>query len=1181
VPIRRTAVSLAITAAILALILFFFSLERGERIIRGAAEKRASALLDGRVVIGRLETNLFSRLRLEHVAVYGLTDSRPVIELEHCTLAYDLSGILRRSIVLSSVDVDGLVVAVKRDSSGAYNFPRLRAGDGGASRPSFGIVLGRILVTHSRIDFKDDTGSRYLSADLELDVSAEDGASYRYRASIDSCVGMHNGVGFGINDVSAEGSFGIPFDDSSLEASVVFSNLDIAGRVMSEGKVELSYTASGVTLRSAGMRVAGGSLSASGSLAADSLRSYALSLELDGIDLQALWRLFRDGASPYEGVLAGGIEGAGLLGDRSSWNIGGEMSVSNCRYGGRSLDEFSGRFDMREGRLYVHVQQDYFDVSAEAALQKEELDGRFTARIADLGPVAALVGRSGVSGALRADGFLSGTLHEPAVRADIALSGVEYLGFPVDTADGAVSIAGRSVTLSRLNFSGRLDDFGSLEPPLMIPELEGGLVYRGSAGGSLERIDADISIELVKPSYRGFGFDAGRIEAVADWPRIELRTVELLRDTLLIRGRGIANLAEKSGAYELAFRNAAGIDSLAGVLSLEGTLLKADSMELFLGGGRLYLSAYLQLAGDEQGGLSFDKGGAFVGRARGDSLALHPLEPFLPEGTSFGGSLSFDLGWSGTLERIRPKGRISLEHGSAKVQPRDISLENISLEASIEDSVLAVDELAGSLQGRPFSAFGKFELGEESLMEADFELKVEPMALVRTSGSFSPDSLGLTAVIDSLDLALLRPYVSGIEEMSGNLSAEIRADGPPSGPRLNGLLTVRRLVLQPGFMAEPFREGIVLITFDNENIVVDSLLLRKDAGSLFVSGSVTHDRGSLRSLQFSARADRLNFEKERSYLVSVESARLDYRTQGEQFLLDGDVVLGETRVSADFKPQSILPFVRSVERPVQEPAEFLERTRIDVRVRESDDVWVDNNIARIRLRADIGIIGSAARPNVTGRVSVAKGYVLFIDRKFEIEEGTVDFVDPNRLNPIIAFRAGTKVTSYRAMEATPYAVTISITGPLDEATVELYSEPALDRANIISLLTLGVTREQLTGGEEGGDVSKSGVIIDRAKALSSDRVGGFISRNVEDLLSLDQVTIEGNLFDFGSSWGPQLLASKKISERTTVTYRTNVGHLNDRSIMLDYRLTKRFSLSGETDQYGRSGIDLKFTIRLK
>jgi autotransporter translocation and assembly factor TamB len=1181
VPIRRTAISLAVVVAALALLLVFFSLEPGERIIKGAAEAKLSALLDCRIVIGRLETNLFSRLHLEDIAVYREADRSPSIEMERCTLEYGLSRLHRRSLILSSVDVEGLVVTITRDSSGAYDFPALQGGGDGADRPPISIELGEVLVSRSRIDYRDDAGNECGLADLDVSLSPVDGTTYRYRISIDSCIGTYEEVGFETRDVSAGGSFGIPFADSRLEASMKISSLDAVGLRARDVTVELSYTTAGIVLKNAAMRVENGSLSASGSIAADSLRSYTLSLELEGIDIPTVWRLLKSGPSPYEGVLAGRFGGAGRLGDRMAWNIGGEISVSNCRYKGRSLDEFSGRFDMKGGRLSIDVHQDYFDIAGEAALQKETLDGRFSAHVADLGPVAALVGQDRVRGALHVEGVLSGTLGEPGVRADIEASGVEYLGFPVDTIAGAVSIAGRSIALSGITFSGRLDDLGSLEPPLLIPELKGGLLYRGFANGAVEQIKAGAHIELVRASYRGVEIDSLRVDVFADWPRVEIQSMELRRDTLLVRGRGEIHLVERAGRYELAFFNAPGVDSLTGMLSLDGTLLKADSVELLLGADRLHLSSSLRLAGDDPGKLSFDREGAFDGAASVRALDLRLLEPFLPEGAEVGGSLSLDMSWSGTLGRIRPTGRISLEHGSAGMLPRDLSLENVSLEASIEDSVLVIDELTGSLQGRPFSALGKFELGAESVVGVEFALKIEPEVMVRTTGSFSPDSLGLAATIDRFDLALLRPYLSGIEEISGYLSAEIRADGPPSGPRLNGLLTARRLMLQPGFMAEPFDGGVVRVVFDMENIAVDSLLLGKGSGSLFVSGSVSHDRGSLRSVELTANADRLSFEKERSYLVSVDSARLSYKTQREQFLLDGDVFLGETRVLADFKPQSILPFVRSVERPVQEPAEFLERTRVDVRVRESDDLWIDNNVARIRLRADIGIIGSAARPNVTGRVSVVKGYVLFIDRKFKIEEGTVDFVDPNRLNPIIALSAGTRVTSYRAMEATPYNVTLSITGPLDEATVELYSEPALDRANIISLLTLGVTREQLTGGEEGGDVSKSGVIMDRAKALSSDRVGGFISRNVEDLLSLDQVTIEGNLFDFGSSWGPQLLASKKISDRTTMTYRTNVGHLNDRSIMLDYRLTKRFSLSGETDQYGRSGIDLKFTIRLR
>jgi hypothetical protein len=148
--------------------------------------------------------------------------------------------------------------------------------------------------------------------------------------------------------------------------------------------------------------------------------------------------------------------------------------------------------------------------------------------------------------------------------------------------------------------------------------------------------------------------------------------------------------------------------------------------------------------------------------------------------------------------------------------------------------------------------------------------------------------------------------------------------------------------------------------------------------------------------------------------------------------------------------------------------------------------------------------------------------------------------------------------------------------------VELLSDPPEDKANILSLLTVGTTREHLVGKDaEGKDASTSGILWERAQSLSSQRIAGYTSRKVGGFLGLEQFTIEGNLFRFDNSWGPQLLASKKISPRMEITYTTTVGHSNENSFRLDYLLSKHFSLEGQTDQQGRSGMNLKYRLRLK
>ena len=194
----------------------------------------------------------------------------------------------------------------------------------------------------------------------------------------------------------------------------------------------------------------------------------------------------------------------------------------------------------------------------------------------------------------------------------------------------------------------------------------------------------------------------------------------------------------------------------------------------------------------------------------------------------------------------------------------------------------------------------------------------------------------------------------------------------------------------------------------------------------------------------------------------------------------------------------------------------------------------------------------------------------------------MEFIDPNRLNPLINLTASTSLKSYKSLSGIPYAITLNVAGPLDEAVFSLMSEPQLDKPDIMALLTIGATRNQLTGQKtEEGNVSLSEILKERAAALSSQKISGYVTERAGSILGLEEISIEGNLFNVGKSSGPQLVASEKINDRMGITYTTAVGHMNDQRIRLDYRLNKYFSLVGETDQRGRSALDVKYKLRFK
>ena len=171
---------------------------------------------------------------------------------------------------------------------------------------------------------------------------------------------------------------------------------------------------------------------------------------------------------------------------------------------------------------------------------------------------------------------------------------------------------------------------------------------------------------------------------------------------------------------------------------------------------------------------------------------------------------------------------------------------------------------------------------------------------------------------------------------------------------------------------------------------------------------------------------------------------------------------------------------------------------------------------------------------------------------------------------------------YRRTTGESYTISIKADGLLDQLQYGLFSDPPLDKQDIVALLTIGATRTELTSTNEDGD--KSGltqVLKDRATMLTSQRVSGYISRRAGSFFGFDEFNIQGNLFNFNDTWGPQLVASKKLTGKIKLTYSTTVGHLNDQTVRLGYSLTPRWSLQGETDNQGRAGFDIKYGITFK
>jgi len=129
---------------------------------------------------------------------------------------------------------------------------------------------------------------------------------------------------------------------------------------------------------------------------------------------------------------------------------------------------------------------------------------------------------------------------------------------------------------------------------------------------------------------------------------------------------------------------------------------------------------------------------------------------------------------------------------------------------------------------------------------------------------------------------------------------------------------------------------------------------------------------------------------------------------------------------------------------------------------------------------------------------------------------------------------------------------------------------------------MGATLKELVQSNPDLDNTKiTRVIQDRLTDYSSQKISAFASDKLGSMMNLESVSIEGDLFKFGPAWGPQMVASKKIGEKVTLTYSTTVGQATEQNVKLEYEISGGVAVEGQTDQKGRSGIDLKYGLKFK
>jgi autotransporter translocation and assembly factor TamB len=230
---------------------------------------------------------------------------------------------------------------------------------------------------------------------------------------------------------------------------------------------------------------------------------------------------------------------------------------------------------------------------------------------------------------------------------------------------------------------------------------------------------------------------------------------------------------------------------------------------------------------------------------------------------------------------------------------------------------------------------------------------------------------------------------------------------------------------------------------------------------------------------------------------------------------------------------------------------------------------------------DFRVGGTFERPTFVGSLDLTGGEYLFLGNRLYVRQGSVEFRNPDKFEPIFDLAAETRVRANTQI----YNINLQVAGTLDHITYQLSSDPPLPESDIISLLFGGVpkldTAEQRALGspqESQQRAMQSAMATLLASPLSS-RVGQV----VEKYTNIDTVQItpllSGDVAFQQLNTSARVTLGQRITQRVFLTYSRTVGisAAQDEIILLEYEQNDRVSwiLSRNEDR----SFALDFRIR--
>ncbi len=284
----------------------------------------------------------------------------------------------------------------------------------------------------------------------------------------------------------------------------------------------------------------------------------------------------------------------------------------------------------------------------------------------------------------------------------------------------------------------------------------------------------------------------------------------------------------------------------------------------------------------------------------------------------------------------------------------------------------------------------------------------------------------------------------------------------------------------------------------------------------------------------------------------------------EKAVIEGDVLVNQAEIWLPDSTGPSLPdidieeiggnIINSVKKKKESEPAF--DPVINMKVDLPNKVYVRGRGLESEWFGNLNVTGPTSAPQVTGALEIKTGYFDFIEKRFEIDEGTVDFSGASPPDPSLAIEASTTEDDFKAI--------IKVTGSATNPKLLLESEPVLPEDEVLARLLFDRELSEI-------GVIEAGKLALALNKLRSGGGGGFDAfGEIRDAFNIDTLDVVSD--ETGDS---KVKAGKYLSEDVYFELERGAADESGRA-RVEIEIHPNVSIEADTGEDANGGVGLKW-----